>query len=98
MLTEIAIVETNRLLALSGSYRMSQFEIDVLNKAGAYPQGPCDYYATAQAVLTERSKTDTSQNSSLKQLQIFANDDGCTITLEPEIIPVVNIPVFGGSI
>ena len=98
MLSEIAIIEINDLLVLSDSYRMSQFEIDVLNKTGADPIDTCGYYDTAQTVLTTRSKTDTTQNNSLEQLQILATLDGCTITLEAEIIPEVFIPVFGGSL
>jgi hypothetical protein len=98
MLSEVAVIEINNLLTLSDSYRMSQFEIDVLNKTGADPQTECEYYDTAQIVLTDRSKTDTTQNNSLEQLQILANIDGCTITLETAIVPSVDIPVFGGMV
>lgn len=98
MLSEIAIIQINDLLVLSDSYRMNESEIDLLNKTGADPVTTCEYYDTAQIVLTNRSKFDTTQNNSLEQLQILANIDGCTITLEPEIVPQVNIPVFGGSL
>lgn len=98
MLSEIAIIQINDLLVLSDSYRMNQSEINGLNKAGADPAATCEYYDTAQIVLTNRSKFDTAQNKSLEQLQILATIDGCTITLDPEIIPAVNIPVFGGSL
>lgn len=98
MLSEIAIIEINKILVLVDSYRLNQSEIDVLNKTGADPVSVCDYYDTAQNVLTNRSKFDTSQNSSLEQLQALAKIDGCNITLEQELTPVVNIPVFGGSL
>ena len=98
MLSEIAIIEINDLLVLCDSYRLNQSEIDGLNKTGADPASTCQYYDTAQIVLTKRSKYDTTQNNSLEQLEILAGIDGCSITLEPEIIPAVNIPVFGGSL
>ena len=98
MLSEIAIININDLLVLSDSYRMTQAEIDLLDKIGSDPATTCEYYDTAKIVLTNRSKTDTTQNLSLEQLQILATIDGCTIDLEPEIIPFVNIPVFGGSL
>jgi hypothetical protein len=98
MLSEIAIIEINNLLVLVDSYRMNSSEISLLNKTGADPITECEYYDTAQIVLTNRSKSDTSQNNSLEQLQILANIDGCVITLETEIIPDVDIPVFGGSL
>lgn len=98
MLSEIATININDLLVLSDSYRMNQSEIDGLNKTGADPATTCEYYDTAQIVLTNRSKFDTTQNNSLDQLQVLAKLDGCAIELEPEIIPAVNIPIFGGSL
>ena len=98
MLSETAIIEINKILELCDSYYLNQLEINQLNQLGADPTSTCDYYDTAQTTLTNRSKTDTSQNLALEMLLIFADNEGCAITLEPAITPTVYIPVLGGSI
>lgn len=95
---ELAIIETNKLLGLVDAYLLTDNEINQLDKEGEAPISTCDYYDVAQKVLTARSKYNTTANNELDALAAFAALDNCALTLAPEIVPKVDIPIFGGSI
>ena len=98
MLSETAVIEINNILKLCETYLLTAGEIAYLNEIGADPLVTCDYYNSSQVVLTKRAKTDTSINTSLNALKVFADLDSCDITLAPEVVPAVDIPFFAGSI
>ena len=96
-MSEIAIVEINKLLDLCDAYLLTQAEIDLLNKTGHDPRDMAGYYDCAQTVLEKRSENDTRCNEQLTMLQALAKTDGIELELEPEKVPQVDIPMFGGS-
>lgn len=98
MLDEMAIAQINANLSLCDSYLLNESEINYLNAIGADPKNTCDYWGATQTVLDNRAKTDESINESLALLIELSNLDGCSITLEPEVIPDVDIPYFGGGL
>lgn len=98
MLSEIAIVEINKLLDLCDAYLLTQAEIDLLNKTGHAPEDVAGYYDSAQTVLEKRSENDTRCNDQLTMLQALAVSDSVDLELQPEKVPQVDIPIFGGSI
>ena len=98
MLSEAAIVQININLGLCDTYLLNTAEIDYQNALGSDPTSVCEYWDTTQDVLNDRAVTDTTIQTSLEVLLILSGLDGCTITLQTEPIPAVNIPNFGGGL
>ena len=98
MISETAIIEVNNLLGLVETYLLTGGEIDYLNQIGQAPTDVCGYYESAQSVLERRALTDTTINAALEALAVYAGMDRCTVELAPEVIPSVDIPIFGGSL
>lgn len=95
---ETAIHEVNNLLGLVDTYLLTESEIEYLIKIGENPTSECEYYATTQIVLLERSKFDPTMQASLDALGALAALDGCTLEEQEAETPSVDIPVYGGSI
>ena len=98
MISEIAIIEVNKLIGLCDSYLMTQSEIDYLNQIGNAPVSICEYYDTTKIVFDRRVVTDSTINAALDMLAALSQLDGCTIELDPVLIPDVDIPIFAGAL
>lgn len=95
---ELAVIEVNKILSLCDTYLLTDGELNYLNEIGQNPQSTCEYYDTAQITLDRRARTDTTINAALDALKAFATVDGCMITLAPEVIPDVDVPMLGGAL
>ena len=98
MLTSDQIAQINVNLGLCDTYLLNTSEINLLDAVGVDPVSVCDFWATTQEVLNSRAKTDTTMQQSLEVLLVLSSLDSCTIALQPEPVPDVNIPYFGGGL
>ncbi|HDM8140696.1 TPA: hypothetical protein P0E12_004986 [Vibrio harveyi] len=94
MLSEIAIIEIDKILELCDAFASTQREIDLCNSLSFEPSTTCQYYEVAKIILENRAISDNMANDQLNVLVALANVDGCEIELDPVEVPDVDIPIF----
>ena len=91
----IQTLEINAILTLADTYRLTNDEIQLLNKHQHVPISLCEYYKSAYEVITWRSSY-ANMTRPADLVKQHAELDGCTLLLEPIELatPEVSVPVY----
>lgn len=98
MLTDINVIEINKILVLCGTARMTTSEINYLDAINTESATDCDNYKISQIVILDRLKNQTCNGSVISRLFHLADANGCQLQDKAVEKPAATIMYIGGGL